>query len=112
MRKSILMLVTVALLPLGGCAYGLGGQDVLGSVLGDVLGGSRGAMGGQNFEDAAAEACANEARRYGSVSITDVRAQSASTMRVTGLVSTNGFDRRSFGCSFREDGRITDFDID
>ena len=112
MRKSLLMLVTPALLPLGGCAYGLGGQDVLGSVLGDVLGGSRGAMGGQTFEDAAAEACVNEARRYGSVSVTDVRAQSASTIRVSGVVAANGYSRRAFGCSFREDGRITDFDID
>ena len=112
MRKPLLVLFTAAVLPLGGCAYGLGGQDVLGSVLGDVLGGSRGAMGGQTFQDAAAEACANEARRYGSVSITDVRAQSSSTMRVNGVVDTNGYSRRAFGCSFREDGRITDFDID
>jgi hypothetical protein len=111
MRKSILLLFVSLSLPLGGCAYGLGGQDVLGSVLGDVLGGNRGAMGGQTFEDAAVEACANEARRYGSVSVTDVRAQSSSTMRVNGVVAVNGYSRRAFGCSFREDGRITDFDI-
>ena len=115
MRKSILSLFFVATLPLGGCAYGLGGQDVLGSVLGGVLGqgrqGSQG-MGGQSFQDAAVEACANEARRYGSVSISDVRSQSSSTLRVSGVIGTSNYDRRSFGCSFREDGRITDFDVD
>jgi hypothetical protein len=112
MRRSILSLFIVATLPLAGCAYGLGGQDVLGSVLGGVLGqGSRG-MGGQSFQDAAVEACANEARRYGSVSVTDVRSQSSSTLRVSGVIGTSNYDRRSFSCSFREDGRITDFDID
>ena len=114
MRKSILSLFFVATLPLGGCAYGLGGQDVLGSVLGGVLGQGRqaGAMGGQSFQDAAVEACAREAQRYGSVSISDVRSQSSSTLRVSGVIGTSNYDRRSFGCSFREDGRITDFDID
>ena len=117
MRKSVLPILFVALLPLGGCTTGLGGmggQDVLGSVLGSVLGGQRQGqgMGGQSFQDAAVEACANEARRYGMVNITDVRAQSSSTLRVTGTVNTNnGYNRRGFGCSFREDGRITDFDV-
>ena len=112
MRKSILMLIVTAALPLGGCAYGLGGQDVLGSVLGGVLGGNR-PMGGQSFQDAAVEACANEARRYGRVAISDVRAVSSSTMRVFGTIDTNNsFDRRRFDCDFREDGRITGFDID
>ena len=111
MRKPLSMLVLVAALPLGACTYGLGGQDVLGSVLGGVLndGGYYG-RGGQSFQDAAVEACANEARRYGNVSISDVRAQSSSTLRVTGVIDSN-FDRRAFGCSFREDGRITDFDV-
>ena len=112
MRKSILMLVVTAALPLGSCAYGLGGQDVLGSVLGSVLNRGQSGMGGQSLQDAAVEACANEARRYGSVNVTDVRAQSSSTLRVLGTIQTSNFDRRSFGCSFREDGRITDFDID
>ena len=115
MRKSFLPILFVTLLPLGGCAYGLGGmggQDVLGSVLGGVLGGRNTGMGGQGLQDAAVEACANEARRYGFVNISDVRAQSNSTLRVTGTVDTNnGNNRRAFGCSYREDGRITDFGI-
>ncbi len=110
MRKSVLLVA--AFLPLAGCAYGLGGQDVLGSVLGGVLGGNR-AMGGQTFQDAAVEACANQARRYGSVSVSDVRQVNSSTMRVFGMINTSNYGgRRSFDCDFREDGRITDFDID
>ena len=117
MRRFLLPILFVACIPLGGCVQGLGGmggQDVLGSVLGSVLGGQRQnqGMGGQNFEDAAVEACANEARRYGSVNISDVRAQSNSTLRVSGTVDTNnGYNRRGFGCSYREDGRITDFSV-
>lgn len=115
MRKFLLPILFVAFLPLGGCVQGLGGmggQDVLGSVLGSVLGGQNQGMGGQNFEDAAVEACANEARRYGSVNISGVRAQSNGTLRVSGTVDTNnGYDRRGFGCSYREDGRITDFNV-
>ena len=109
MRISVLALATVLAFPLGGCA-GLGGQDAFGGVFGDVLGGSQTGMGGQSFQDAAVEACANEARRYGYVSISDVRAQNSSTLRVNGIVDTNS-GRRGFGCSFREDGRITDFGI-
>ena len=111
MRKSLSPFILAALLPLAGCAYGLGGQDVLGSVLGGVLGGNR-AMGGQSFQDAAVEACANEARRYGQVSVSDVRPVSSSTMRVFGTIATSNYDRRRFDCDFREDGRITGFDID
>ena len=110
MRKSFLLL---ALLPLAGCTtYGLGGQDVLGSVLGSVLGGNR-AMGGQSFQDAAVEACAREAQRYGNVNVTDVRQVSQSTLRVFGTINTSNYGgQRRFDCDFREDGRITDFDID
>ena len=107
MRKSLFLL---AMIPLAGCAMYPGG-DVLGSVLGGVLGGNR-AMGGQSFQDAAVEACANEARRYGHVNVTDVRQVSSSTLRVFGTIQTSNFgDRRRFDCDFREDGRITDFDI-
>ena len=111
MRTSILALVCVAALPLGACTtYG---SNPLGSVLGSVLGAGDPyyGQGGQTLEAAAAEACAYEARRYGYATVTGVRAQSSSTLRVSGYVQTGNYGRRSFGCSFREDGRITDFDI-
>ena len=114
MRKSLFMLVVTAALPLGGCAYGLGGQDVLGSVLGDVLGGnSNRGMGGQSFEGAAVDACTYEARRHGQASVTNVRQVGDRTLRVYGTLQTNNsYQRRTFECDFRDDGRITDFDID
>ena len=112
MRLSPLMLVIAAALPLGACT-GLGNQGgIFGDVLGGVFGQGNQGMGGQSFQDAAVEACANEARRYGSVNVTDVRAQSSSTLRVLGTINMQNYERRQFGCSFREDGRITDFDID
>ena len=111
MKKTLLPILLAAALPLGGCAYGLGG-DVLGGVLGDVMG-DRGAYGrgGPDLQDMAVDACGREASRYGRVAIADVRRASSSTLRVTGTVDVNNYQRRSFGCSYREDGRITDFDI-
>ena len=118
MRKAITPLILAGALAVGGCASyggygGMGGPyDVLGSVLGGVIGGSNSGYGygNQNFEQAAVNACGNQASRYGRVSITDVRQQSNNTLRVYGVVDNN-YRRDDFACSFRSDGRITDFDI-
>lgn len=115
---------------LGACAtspygnYGMGGP--LEAVLGGVLGGGYNTSGygygnsgygnagyGYNsgsFQQAAVNACGGQASRYGRVSISDVRQQSSSTLRVRGYVS-DGYRNNDFACSFRSDGRITDFDI-
>ncbi|HEY0626228.1 MAG TPA: hypothetical protein VGD10_05785 [Allosphingosinicella sp.] len=121
MRKSLLPLVLGSTLALGACASPLGGlgglggpYDPVGAVLGSVLGGATNSgygYGNQNFQQAAVNACGNEASRYGQVGINDVRQQSSSTLRVYGTINNN-YDRRSFACSFRSDGRITDFDVD
>jgi hypothetical protein len=79
--------------------------------------------GNQNFEQAAVNACASQAQRYGRVSIDNVELRSRSTMRVRGMIEANagynaggygnygaGVERRTFDCSFRSDGRISDFD--
>ncbi len=117
MRKSFAPLLIATTLglsacasPLGGLGGGMGGP--LEAVLGSVLGGSQGGYGnnGGNFQQAAVNACGNEASRYGQVSVRDVRQQSNSTLRVYGVVGSN-YGNRNFECSFRSDGRITDFDI-
>lgn len=109
MRKSFTTLAILGALSLGGCATspfgGMGGP--LESVLGSVLGGSQG--GGNDFQRAAVNACGNYASQYGQVSIRDVRQQSRDTLRVYGLIGSN-YGSRDFECSFRSDGRITDFD--
>ena len=106
MRKSLLPILFTAALPLGGCTT----SDMLGGLFGND---GRYGQGGQTFDAAAAEACAYEARRYGAASVSDVRQVSSSTMRVYGTIQTNNsYGRRAFQCDFREDGRITDFDID
>ena len=120
MRKLFLPVLAVASLSIAGCAtsplggYGMGGplEAVLGSVLGGggVLGSGQGNYGNTNFQQAAVNACGNEASRYGQVSIRDVRQKSSSTLRVYGVVGSN-YGSREFECSFRNDGRITDFDI-
>lgn len=117
MRKLFLPVLLATTFTLGGCAGGLG-QDPLTGILGSVLGGglgggypAQGGYGNQNFEQAAVNACGQQASRYGRVSISNVQPQSNSTLRVYGTVEVNGYQRRNFACSFRSDGRITDFDI-
>ena len=111
MRKSFLPVVLAGSLALGGCT------SVLPAVLGSVLQGGLGGggydqgYGGQQFQQAAINACGQQASRYGRVSIADVRQVSNSTLQVYGSIDSGNFQRRNFTCSFRSDGRITDFRI-
>jgi hypothetical protein len=78
---------------------------------------------GANFQQAAINACAVQAQRYGRVSsIDNVEMRGRSTMRVRGMIESRGgysnasygygaqLQRRTFDCSVRSDGRVTDFD--
>ncbi len=70
--------------------------------------GSNFAYGG--FSQAAANACAGYASRFGAVRVTNVRQTSSSRMKVYGYVS-RGYGADNWDCTFRSDGRITDFDL-
>ena len=111
MRNSPAFLIMAGALALGGCATspfgGMGGP--LEQVLGSVLGAGQN-DGNNDFARAAVNACGNHASQYGQVQVRDVRQQSRNTLRVYGIVGTN-YGNRDFECSFRSDGRITDFDI-
>ena len=120
MRISHAIAIAMAL-PLAACAtspYGYGGYGnspygVLGA-LGGVLGGAYaspyGSSYGSGFSQAAVNACAGTASRFGRVGVRDVRQLSGSSLKVFGTVS-NGYNSRNWDCTFRSDGRITDFDI-
>ncbi len=127
MRK---ILIPVAALPLAlgacttspyGTGYGYGADPVTSAigVLGSVLGsqGTYGSPYGQSygygnsgFSQAAVSACGNYASRYGRVSVNQVRQTSSDKVHVYGYAS-NGYQARNFDCSFRSDGRISDFDM-
>jgi len=111
MKKSLLSVTVLGALSLAGCtAYG----DQLGSILGTGYNnGNYYGMGGPTFQQSAVDGCAYQAQRYGRVSIGNVQQVSGDTMRVYGTIDLNSnYQRRPFACSFRADGRITDFDID
>ena len=119
MRKLSVPLLVGSTLALGACAAnpyggygGVGGP--LEAVLGSVLGAGQQGYGqqgyGQSFQQAAVNACGSAASRYGRVGIRNVRQVSGRTLRVYGTVGTR-YGGRNFACSFRSDGRITDFDI-
>jgi hypothetical protein len=116
MRKT-LILAAVAL-PLAACAtnpYGSYGSNPLGTILGSIgsLGTGYGTSGygyGGGFSQAAASACGNYASRYGSVSIRNVQQLDANHAKVFGYVR-RGYANEGWDCTFRSDGRITDFDL-
>jgi hypothetical protein len=121
MRKTLPLVAAMAL-PLAACAtspYGTGyGADPVSTILGSIgtLGSGYGGHSGYGygygggFSQAAAGACANYASRYGAVRITSVRQTSSDKVHVYGYVS-RGFGSDDFDCSFRSDGRISDFDL-
>ncbi len=111
MRNSLPLLAALAL-PLAACAtspYGYGSSrygynPILGSV--GMLGGAYG--GG--FSQAAASACANYASRYGRVSVHNVVRLDSNHVKVGGSASS-GYRSEGWDCTYRSDGRITDFDL-
>jgi hypothetical protein len=120
MRKTLLLAALA--LPLAACAtspYGYGSSNPLGAILGSIgsMGGAYGGYGGQtgygygggNFSQAAVNACAGTAARYGQVRIREVRQVGYDSVKVWGNVY--GYRNDSWDCTFRSDGRITDFDI-
>ena len=118
MRKTLLLAAMA--LPLAGCAtygspygydrysssrYGYGYNPILSAI--GALGGS---YGGSGLTSAAANACASVASRYGPVRVTSVRQSSYDRVKVYGYAQ-RGYRNDNWDCTFRSDGRITDFDI-
>ena len=114
MRKMMLpFAIASAMLATGCSGYGTG------SLLGGVFDGTDQGYGSDygyryrsdnEFERAAVNACGREASRHGRVSINSVDQESRDTVIVTGRIDTRNRDRDQFGCTFRSDGRIVDFD--
>ena len=122
MRKTPFLIAAVAL-PLAACAtysspYGYDNYGYRSSYYNpvtSVIGALSGAYspygyGYGGFSQAAASACANVASRYGPVRVTSVRQTSSSRVKVYGYAQ-RGYRTDNWDCTFRSDGRITDFDI-
>lgn len=92
-------------------------RGVQDAVQGGYYGYGQGQYG--SMESRAINACGHEASRYGRVSIGDVRPRSRDKLEVRGFVDAQGYDRgygygrgyerRTFTCSVRYDGRISKF---
>ena len=109
MRKTLILAALA--LPLAACAtnpYGYGyGNNPYGT-LGNI--GALGGAYGTNLSQAAVSTCANYASRYGRASVSNVRQLDANHVKVGGHVSRN-YRNEGWDCTFRSDGRITDFDL-
>lgn len=104
-----LPLIAAGALALGACAanpYGYGNNynPVYGSI------GALGGAYGTGFSQAAANACGNYASRYGRVSIRNVQQLDAQHAKVFGYVN-QGYRNEGWDCTYRSDGRVTDFDL-
>jgi hypothetical protein len=92
-------------------------RGVTDAARGGYYGYGSGQYGG--IERHAINACGAEASRYGRVSIGDVRPKSRDKLEVRGFIDAHGYDqgygygrgyeRRTFTCSVRYDGRISKF---
>ena len=120
MRKSLYLIPAMAL-PLAACAtspYGYGGNryDPVSAIIGSIgtmgrgYGYGSGYGGGYGLSQAGAQACASIASRYGPVRVTSVRQSSYDRVKVYGYAQ-RGYRSDNWDCTFRADGRITDFDI-
>ena len=71
--------------------------------------------GRSSVERDAVNRCGNEASRYGRVSIGDVRPKNRDKLEVRGFIDGQGgyygrgYERRTFTCTVRYDGRISKF---
>ena len=110
MHKLFVPTLLAGGLMMSGCAAGLGG-DGYGGGFGSVFGGGGAQVNNRDFERAASDSCGEEAARYGSVRIDNVRMNGRDTVRVDGSVRSDNRRDRGFSCTFRSDGRIVDFRI-
>lgn len=89
---------------LGGCAY-IG----LAPALVDAVNNSKaGQYVGEDFERAAAEACAARTSRYGRVTLGAVQRVNETVVRVSGTLE-EATRQRNFTCDFQSNGRIAEF---
>ena len=121
MRKTLILAALA--LPLAACATNPYGSNPLGAILGSIgtLGSGYGqsgygypagyGYGNAGFSQAAASACGNYASRYGQVSIRNVQQLDGQHVKVFGYVSRGYGGNEGWDCTFRSDGRITDFDL-
>ena len=119
MRKQFL--IAALALPLAACATGYG-SDPLSQIINSI--GTLGSGYGQSpygynagyspygggFSQAAAQACASHASRYGQVSIRNVQQLDGNHVKVFGYVN-QGYRNEGWDCTFRSDGRVVDFDL-
>ena len=106
MRKPILPLLLSSLF-LGGCAASLA-ASAIGAAVQASQSGDR--TSNEHLLRPATEACRARASRHGTANIIDVVRRSNSRIIVYGTVG-EGQERRSFDCSFKNDGTIADFNL-
>ena len=116
MRKLMTATLVTSGLAVSGCATVL--PMVLSTVVSQGVGAAVGAAkrAGENaippqeLQAGAVNACTQQASQHGQATVNTLQQMGRSTLRANGTIAANGsYPQRSFTCTFRSDGKITDF---
>lgn len=116
MRKLIALILVTSAAAVSGCATVL--PIVLSTVVQQGVGAAVGAakrageneMPPQELQAAAVSACTQQASQHGQATVNTLQQLGRGTLRANGVIAANGaYPQRSFTCTFRSDGKVTDF---
>ncbi len=116
MRKLMILVLVTSGLATSGCATVL--PMVLSTVVqhgvGEAVGAAKragaSAIPPRQLQAAAVNACTQQASQHGQATVNTLQQIGSSTVRANGTIAAKGsYPQRSFTCSFRSDGKITDF---
>ena len=116
MRKLMTPILVMSGLAISGCATVLPMvlssvvQQGVGAAMGAAKRAGEGAVPSQQLQAAAVNACTQQASPHGQATVNTLQQIGSGTLRANGTIAANGSrPPRSFTCTFRSDGQITDF---
>ena len=116
MRKLMTPILVTSGLAISGCSTVLPivlstvVQQGVGAAVGAAKRSGESAIPPQQLQAAAVNACTQAASQHGQATVNTLQQIGSSTVRANGTIAANGsYPQRSFTCSFRSDGKITDF---
>ena len=116
MRKRMTAILVSSALGISGCATVLPlvlstvVQQGVGAAVGAAKRAGDNAIPPEQLQAAAVSACTQQASQHGQATVTTLQQVGGSALRANGTIAANGsHPQRSFTCTFRGDGKITDF---
>jgi predicted membrane-bound mannosyltransferase len=116
MRKLVIPILLTSGLAISGCAAVLpmvlstAVSQGVGAAVGAAKRSGQSAIPPQQLQEATVSTCTQQSSQHGQAAVKTVQQISSGTIRANGVIAANGsYPQRSFTCTYRSDGRITDF---